>query len=680
MFSQPSLILDLLTSGWVVLVFIILFGLLPLLAFRQVSIPSLASRIVGAFVRTTATIGIGGILWTKLGLFTWITAVLCYLTGLGIGWIASDRWQYRGKFQQLSQQIALSTIDIFDRGLSLPQLSRWLLSPWRAIERLVADRLLVGTPQRIVPNSSGMQIPSRAVVPKERLHPNDSANLERGSRSLAATRHHRSRASLPSLLLTAIVMLSIGAISLWLRFEHPITEFRFSHPDTYGRLLVVQQILARDLPQINYLPIFPSLAAFLTALSGVHPLQVVHLLGAIIGTLLVLGVGYTMRCLSKNGAAALAASYSLGAYLFTWNLPIPSRLPLGVRQCLGTLRDTLDLGLIRSWAASESELGALFVILAIGCSTQIAKSSQRTASIVNTSCCALLALALDPTLPILILFGWFGGIFGRQMALFSLSMGWLILGVLATIPTSGFAMLTGILTTLPIGLSLLVGLLFIAIASAGRLLLANWSAPICLTIFLAITLNFFLPPSPQIDYLEYDAAARKAVEIGYLFPHQQWTVVAPIEQLSQVYGRGWYEDAARFTTRYRDRVTTASFVFPHQTTLLIFVEKRPFISDKPEYPVPYSVLIDPTYRNYRSPSGRTQLAAAMLQMCETYRRHHPDLHTIYYESDRLRIYQFSPASMDNKKSQLTISKFGTNNQGASTTPISMLPTALSGRI
>jgi hypothetical protein len=676
--SQPSLLLNLLTSGWVVLVFVILFGLLPLLAFRQVSLTSLASRIVGAFARTTATIAIAGILWTKLGLFTWITAVLCYLTGLGIGWLAGDRWQYRGKFQQLGHQIAIATIDIFDRGLSLPQILQWLLSPWRAMERLVQERLYLPPQQRMVSNSRKVRTRSGIVATRERLRQGTSKIAKEGVNPIEV--RHRDRASLPSLFLAAIVMISIGAIALWLRFEHPISEFRFSHPDTYGRLLVVQQILARDLPQINYLPIFPSLAAFLTALSGVHPLQVVHLLGAIIGTLLVLSIGYTMRCLTKNGAAALAASYSLAAYLFTWNLPISGLLPLGIQQCLGTLRDTLNLGLIRSWAASESELSALFVILAIGCSTQIVKSSQRTEAIVNTSCCTLLAVALDPTLPILILFGGFGAIFGRQMALFTLSMGWLILGVLVAMPNSGFGIFAGVLTTLPIGLSMLVGLLFIAIASAGRLLLATWSAPICAIVFLAMTTNFCLPPSPQIDYLEYDATARKAVEIGYLFPHHQWTLVAPIEQLSQVYGRGWYEDAAQFTARYRDRVNAASFEFPHQTTLLIFVEKRPFINDKPEYPVPYSVLIDPTYRNYRSPSGRTKLAAAMLQLCETYRRYHPDLYTIYYENDLLRIYQFSPASVDNKKSQLTTSKFGTNNQGASTTPISTLITALSGRI
>jgi hypothetical protein len=619
--THPSPIVDLLASGWVVLVFTILFGWLPLLAFPQASLPSLSSRIVGAFVRTVVTIAIGSILWTKLGLFTWITAVLVYLTGLGIGWIASHQWQSQPKFEQLGQQMAIATIDIFDRGLSASQLARWLLFPWRTIGRLVQARLDAHAHRLLA------KLPHR---------------LPRSERVEASQLH---KWSLPPIALGTIGAIVIFSSTVWLRFEHPLTEFRFSHPDTYTQLLLTQKILARDLFQISYLPIFASLAAFLSALSGIHPLQVVHLLGAIVGTAIVLSVGYTIRSLTKNGAATLAATYSLGAYLFTWNLPIPDRLPLGVQQCLGTLRDTLDRGLIRSWAVGESELGALFVILAIGCSTQIARAERRTEAIVNLLCCIFLVAAIAPSLLIPILFGGFGSIFGRQMALFSLSTAWTILGVLAAIPDSNLPTLNGVLVTLPIGLSLLVGLLFIAISSVGKLLLASWSAPICLTIFIAITLNFCLPPLPAIDYLEYDAAARKAVEIGHLFPRHQWTVVAPIEQLSQVYGRGWYEDVAQFTKTYQDRVAVPSFNFPHQTPLLIFTEKQPFIADKPEYPVPYSVLVDPTYRHYRSPSGRTKLAAATLQLCETYRRYHPDSQ-IYYENDRLRIYQFSPQSVD----------------------------------
>jgi hypothetical protein len=597
--TQPPLLIDLLTSGWVLVVFVILFGLIPLIAFAQVSLPSIASRIVGAFVRTMMTISIGSILWTKLGLFTWLIAVLVYLTGLGIGWLASHKWQFRANLQQLGQQIAISTIDIFDRGLSIPQLIGWLRLPWRSIDQSIQIRNA---------HSQRLQQPYQW--------------------------------SLPLILLKSIGMIAMLGGAMWLRFEHPFTEFRFSYPDTYSQLLITQQILARDLPAVNYLPIFPSLAAFLSALSGIHPVQVVHLLGAIVGTLLVLSVGYTTRCLTKNGAAALAASYSLGAYLFTWNLPISSRLPLAIQQSLGTIRDTLNTGLIRSWAGSELELGALFVILAIGCSTHINRATQRNEATINTLCCVLLVAIIAPNLLILVLFGGLGIIFGRQMALFSISMAWPILAVLAAIPDRNFPMLKGVLVTLPIGLSLTVGLLFVAIAAAARLLLATWSAPICLTVFIAITLNFSLPSLPQIDYLEYDATARKAVEISRLFPHHQWTVVAPIEQLSQVYGRGWYEDAAQFTKKYQDRVSSPNFRFPHQTSLFVFVEKRPFTTDKPEYPVPYSVLVDPTYRHYRSPSGRAQLATATLKLCETYRRHHPDSR-IYYESDRLQIYQFA---------------------------------------
>ena len=592
MFAQPPLILDLLASAWVVVVFIILFGLLPSLAFPQVSLPSLSSRIVGAFVRTVSTIAIGSILWAKLGLFTWLTAVLVYAAGLGIGWLSSHQWQFQGKLQELGERIALSTIDIFDRGLTLRQFLHWLSLPWKFAARLVQARF------------------------------------------------DRQRWSPPLILLASIGTIAIIGFTILLRFEHPLTEFRFAHPDTYTQLLITQQILARDIPKINYLPIFSSLAAFVSALSGVHPLQVINLLGAIFGTLLVLSIGYTVRALTKNGAAALAATYSLGAYLFAVKLPILGWFPVPIQQWLGTIQDNLNNGLIRSWAVSDLEIGALFVVLGVGCSTQIARSRQRPAAIINTACCLLLVASIAPSLLLLSVLAGFGTIFGRQMALFTLSMGWVLLGLLTAVPESNFPLLQGVFATLPIGLSLLVGLLFVAIAAMGRLLLANWSAPICLTIFLATTLNFCLPPPPQINYLEYDAAARKAVEIGNLFPHHRWTVVAPIEQLSQVYGSGWYEDLANFTEKYRDRVNDKDFRFPSATQLLVFAEKRPFNSDRRESPVGYSVLTDPTYRHYRSPSGRRQLAAATIQMCETYRQHHPDSR-IYYEDDRLRIYRFT---------------------------------------
>ena len=594
--SQFLIALDFLTSGWVVLVFIILFGLLPLVAFPQVSLPSLSSRIVGAFVRTVATIAIGSILWAKLGLFTWLTAVLVYLAGLGIGWLGGHQWKSAATFQQLGQQIAIATVDIFDRGLSFGQIIHWLSSPWQSVDRLVRQRF------------------------------------------------DRQQWSLPLILLATIWTSLILGLTIWLRFEHPLTEFRFSHPDVYGQLLMTQQILAREIPRVNNLPIFPSLAAFLSALSGVHPVEVIDLLGAILGTILVLSVGYTVRQLTRNGAAALAAGHSLGAYLFTWNLPIPDLFPLAIQQWLGIVRDDLNRGSIGSWAVSDLEVGAIFILLALGCSTHLVKPKQRTESLINTIYCVLLVVAIAPSLAMLGLLAGFGMIFGRSMALFSLSTGWVVSGLLATIPDSDFPLLAGVRATLPIGLSLFVGMLFVAISRLGRLLLANWSAPVCLTIFLAVTLNFFLPPPSQLNYLEYDAAARKTVEIGRLFPHHSSTIVAPIEQLAQVYGKGWYEDLAEFVAKYQARVADPQFHFPSQTSLLVFAEKQPFMADKPDFPVPYSVLLDPTHRNYRSAGGRAKLEQATLQLCETYRQYHPDSR-IYYEDEHLRIYQFPPVKL-----------------------------------
>jgi hypothetical protein len=589
--SQLPFFLDLLTSGWVVLLFLILFGLLPLLAFPQTSLSSLSSRIVGAFVRTVATIAIGSVLWAKLGLFTWLTAVLVYLGGLSIGWLASHQWKSQLKFQRLGQNIAIATIDIFDRGLSLRQVFRWLLLPWKSIVQSIRYRF------------------------------------------------DRQQWSLPLVLLTIFSSIVILGLTIWLRFEHLLLEVRFSHSDSYNYLLTTQQILSRDLPRIDYLPLFSSIAAFLAAISSIHPLRVVNILSAIFGTLLVLSVGYAMRRLSKNESAALVATYTLGAYLFVWNIPMLDRLPMGIQQWWGILKDSLDAGLVRSWAVGDLEVGGIFVLLALGCSTHLVRSQERTEAMINTFCCVLLVAIVSPSLLLLVLLGGFGTIFGRKVGLFTLSSSWVILASIAALPNSDLPLLKGILATLPIGLSIYIGMLFVAIASVFRLLLANWSAPICLTIFLAISVNFCLPPPAQIAYLEYDIAARKVLEIDRLFPPHQWTIVAPIEQFPQVYGRGWYQDAAQFIAKYRDLVSAPNFQLPNTTPLFVFVEKQPFAADKPEQPVLYSVSIDPTYRHYRSPSGRTKLAQAMLQLCETYRRQHADSR-IYYEDANLRIYQF----------------------------------------
>jgi hypothetical protein len=591
--NQQLLILDLLAAVWVLLVFLGLFGLLPLFAHPQKLLPSLSSRLAGAFVRTMTIVLIASILWVKLGLFTWFTAVLSYTLGLMWGWLYSHQWQFRTEVKRIGDKIAIATVDIFDRGLSLTQFIHWTSLPWQWLKDLLQNRF--------------SQLKWNA----------------------------------PQLLIAGVGTMTIVGLTLLLRFEYPVMEFRYTHPDIYGQLLIAQQILARDIPQTDYFPVYSSLCAFVSVLSGSHPVRVTSILGAILGTILVLSVGYTIKSLTKDRASALAATYSLGVYLFTWDAGISPRLPLFVQQWLGVLQDHLNRGLIRQWAVGNLELGAIFVVLAVGFSTHLFRSKQRREALINTICCIFLVAITAPSLLVLLLFGGFGIIFGRAMALFTISTGWVMLALLAAIPNGNLSSLTGLLATLPVGLSLLMGMLFFAISNVGRLLLAKWSAAVCLTLLLSITINFFLPGNPQITYLEYDATARKTVEISRIFPQKNWTIAAPIEQLSQVYGRGWYLDLAEFVAKYHDRVSQPNFYFPIKTPLFVFAEKQPFGSEKPEVAVSYSVLSDPTYQNYRSPGGRSKLARQTIELCDRYRQNHPSS-KIYYEDDRLRIYHFLP--------------------------------------
>ena len=553
-------------------------------------------------MRTVAVVMITSAIWVKLSLFTWLTAVLSYILGLAWGWLYSHKWQFRTEVQRTGQKIAIATVDIFDRGLSTSQVLHWTSLPWQWLKNLFQNRL------------------------------------------------SQLKWNVPQVVLAAVGTITIFGLTLLLRFEHPMIEFRYTHPDTYSQLLVTQQILARDLPTLDHLSAYSSLCAFLSLVTGIHPVRVTHMMGAILGTILVMSVGYTVKSLTKDRASALAATYSLGVYLFTWNVGISPRLPLPIQQWLGVLQEQLNQGLIRQWAVSNLEVGAIFVVLALGCSTQLFRSKQRREGLINTTCCVLLVTIFAPSLLILLLFGGFGILFGRSMALFTTSMAWVMLALLATIPNGNLSGLTGLLATLPIGLSLLVGMLFLAIATGGRLLLANWSAAVCLTLFLAITINFCLPSSAQINYLEYDAAARKTVEISRLFPQHHWTIAAPIEQLSQVYGRGWYIDLAEFVSQYQDRVTQPNFYFPIKTPLFVLAEKKPFGADKPEVSVTYSVLSDPTYRHYRSSEGREKLALSTIKLCDLYRQNHPNSR-IYYEDEVIRIYHFFPQS-DNRSTKL----------------------------
>ena len=157
---------------------------------------------------------------------------------------------------------------------------------------------------------------------------------------------------------------------------------------------------------------------------------------------------------------------------------------------------------------------------------------------------------------------------------------------------------------------------------------------------LMIGIFVIVPPTyPSPHFVEYDATARQSLRIASTLPEMRWTIVAPAEQFSETFGRGHYLDLAEFVSYYGNRVSDSNFRFPYQT-VFVFVEKHPFqyFANEPTA-VSFATLTDPTYRNYRSPAGRSSLELATAKLCSDYANRHPS--QVYYEDDELRIYEFN---------------------------------------
>ncbi len=146
-------------------------------------------------------------------------------------------------------------------------------------------------------------------------------------------------------------------------------------------------------------------------------------------------------------------------------------------------------------------------------------------------------------------------------------------------------------------------------------------------------------------------AARKTLEIKNHFPAQSWTLAAPVEQLTEIYGEGWYQDLALFVEQYGDEARKPGFDFPVSSeNLFIMVEKIPFVTfpNEPDT-LPNSVLSDRTYQYYRSSAGRASLEYEALRMCKAYSRLHSGSSKIYYEDKELIVYHFTQSPLDSQE-------------------------------
>jgi hypothetical protein len=602
--NNPNLSIGLLLATWILLVSSLTLFVVPSWVLRTVGggataeknrALSLLDRTAHGFIRMLSLLILGTLLWARLGLFTWFTAILTYGLSLFTIWLFGNNRHPQHKLQKLSQNCLAFVIDLYDRGIS----GRRLWVSW-----------------------------------------------ESGWRNLRAALGRKAQSSVEAFSLIIIFSIALAAIAL--RFGHPLQELRFSAADSYSQLLATQQILSRDVAlfdaptlAIFRVPVLAAITAFISTISGVDPVHSQHFTMSLVGCWLVAAVGYCLLELTHSLAASAVGLLGLGVYLFTFNFPVPKWGSERLQSWLSEIIGSLNLGWVRQWNPNEIEVAALFLLLGLAAAARITKPAQRLDGWISAICCWLIISIAAPPMLVLLLAGGFGLILGRRVALFAVAVTWLALALLAAIPERQLFVDPLFLRGLPIALSLLSGMVFMLLATALKGLLGIWTEPVGLTIVCALALNFFWPNNMAIEYLEYDVSAVKTMEIATLFPYKRWTLVAPSEQLSQSYRQGWYEDLARFVENHGKSVQDPSFKLPIGTpNIFVMLEKQPFGADRSEPSVPYSTLSDPVYSNYRSPRGRSRLQAAALELCETYANNHADS-LVYYEDSVLKIYQFS---------------------------------------
>jgi hypothetical protein len=591
--NNPTFLIDLLTAIWIAIIVSGIFVGLPYLLLGNQHYPCPLDRLANGFSRMMTLMCLGTLLWARLGLLTWVTAALTVGMSLLTIWVfGSDRYPTH-KIKQVGQNLLAIIIDLLDRGIGIKSITRsinnWLASLKTSIQ--IKDSMMA---------------------------------------------------------ITMVALLIVLLLSLFGRFQHPLSELRFTTPDSYGQLLMSQQILSRDTSMFDAptatihgrVPVLAALTAVVSLISSTNPIHAQHFTLAIVGCWLVAALGYCLWKLTDNLATSVAGVTGLGVYLFTWSGAISPDRSERTQAWLGNIVGSLNQGWVRQWNPGEFELGAIFLLLGLAAATQISQRAHRFDGLLTGTCCILMLLMTAPSLMLLLLVGGVGIIVGRPVALFAVTITWLGAALLVALPDRQIPIDPVFLRTLSIDLSLALGLLFLLAAGILQSFLGAWTEVTILALFLGLALNFGWPTDLAIERLEYEAAARKTLEISHRFPYKNWTMIAPNEQLSQSFQQGWYEDLAKFVQQYGEPANSPDFQLPFKTAnVFVLVEKKPFSSDKEFTDVPYSTLADPVYANYRSIIGRTKLQAAATALCDTYTKNNPDS-KIYYEDAVIKIYQF----------------------------------------
>lgn len=426
--------------------------------------------------------------------------------------------------------------------------------------------------------------------------------------------------------------------------EHAVRELRLDQPEQYGLLLHARQLIL-DLPAGSDPLVFPAVIATTSLLSSRDPMQVTRFLVPAAGILTVLATGMLIRACTGSGVACLAAMYCLGAAAF----PAVRNDPVVVATSLTQkLENILRVSPASLRATPEFGLGLLFCLLALAILVDWYKNSRSWDSLFDFSCCLVLVGLISRSLLLLLVTAAAALMIRPMIGLIALVVvcyglaAYAAFAVSTIDPSSTHAIL-------PIAAAIGIGSLF-ALTEAMLPLPESVAEATLLLAGLVLAVIWFPPRQLPRQCLEYDAAARVTQQIAHQFPRQAWVVAAPVEQLAETFGLGAHEDLSGFVEKYKEQVSNSQFRFPDaRQDLFIYVEKKPFqiYSREPES-VSFPVLMDVTYRSYRSPGGRASLESAALELCESYRHYHSDA-DIFFEDEELRVYHIHQPAAETGK-------------------------------
>ena len=572
--------LDALKAFWILGVFLSVFFLLPTRLFpKRPNFPKLM-RIAGNWARTVLGVTTLVFFLSSLRVFGAITVVLLFLGAIAVSW--------------------------FRKSAGMPG-------------RLLT--IFEATTLKVI-----RQVESRSFGMLPRKRPPGSASPW-GSRVNRWLRVLEGRE-----LLGACFIVVLG-ITVVLRTEHAVRELRFDQPEQYSALLRARELMLNVHPAGRPF-VFPAVIAVTSLLSSTDPMQVTRFMAPLIGLFVVLATGLLIQVSTRASVACVAAIYCLGATVFP-----PARDQAGVAISVAEKIESVFSGSAANIRARpEFAFGMLFLLLALTFLADWHRNLRGWDSLLDFACCLLLTGIVSQVL-LLVLVMAAGALLLRPMAgLLAFAMLGYGLVACATLFT-GITIPDEMGTILPVAAAVLVGCLLALIESALVARAGKRAEATLLAACLCVAVIWLRPQRLLGQCLEYEAAARATQEIAYRFPRQTWVVAAPVEQLAETFGLGGHEDLAGFVEKYRSQVSSPEFRFQNaREDLFIYVEKRPFqIFSREPVTASFSVLTDPTYRNYRSPGGRASLEAAALQLCESYRQYHSNA-DVFFENEALRIY------------------------------------------